>query len=66
MACFLLHNFIRRDMSNDPLEAAVDGESSTNTPDQDYIQHEYINYVDPTPEWTQFRDSIAMTMWNNR
>ncbi|XP_042064393.1 uncharacterized protein LOC121808099 isoform X2 [Salvia splendens] len=66
MACFLLHNFIRHEMSTDPFEEAVDGESSATGPDQVSPQPEYIDYVDPTPEWTQFRDSIAMAMWNNR
>lgn len=54
MACFLLHNFIRREMNTDPIEAVLEGENSVPIPEADYIPHDYIDYVDPTPEWTQF------------
>ena len=66
MACFLLHNFIRREMSVDPLEDALAGDASTNIHDDNYVAHQYIDVVEPSQEWTALRDTMAMNMWNSR
>lgn len=66
MACFLLHNFIRREMRVDPVEAALDGDESNVVHGENYIAINYVDCVEPSPEWTALRDSIAMEMWNNR
>ncbi|KAL1564378.1 hypothetical protein AAHA92_06729 [Salvia divinorum] len=36
------------------------------TTDEDFNVQEYVECVEPTAEWTQARDDIAMNMWNNR
>lgn len=66
MACFLLHNFIRREMEIDPVEAALDGYIDNLTPEPENIGVEYVDCVEPTAEWTHFRDNLALQMWNNR
>ena len=65
MACFLLHNFIRREMRVDPIEVELD---ATNPPEvaEDIGAQPYVNCVEPTAEWTEFRDNLALNMWNNR
>ena len=66
MACFLLHNFIRLEMPIDPFEAEIDGDSSVMGEEEQNIGLEYVDCIEPTAEWTQTRDDIAMHMWNNR
>ncbi|XP_047938396.1 uncharacterized protein LOC125186116 [Salvia hispanica] len=65
MACFLLHNFIRREMSIYPVEAGLDGDATTVVQADNYIANDYVECVEPTHEWTALRDSIAMNMWNH-
>lgn len=65
MACFLLHNFIRREMAIDPVEAELDGETMDYTEDEDFSAHEYVACVEPTADWTQKREELAAHMWNN-
>ncbi|GFQ06793.1 hypothetical protein PHJA_002823300 [Phtheirospermum japonicum] len=59
MACCLIHNFIRFEMSSDPIEAQL-----TETNDQydgaDVLPNEYIDQVEPSPEWTTWRDNFSM------
>ncbi|KAL1559488.1 hypothetical protein AAHA92_09825 [Salvia divinorum] len=66
MTCFLLHNFIRREMDVDPVEAELDGESFLSTNDEEVNTQDYVDCVEPSVEWTQIRDDIALNMWNNR
>ena len=66
MTCFLLHNFIRREMATDPIELELDGQPTAPTTDEHHVPREYIDYVEPSAEWTQMRDAIAMNMWNSR
>ncbi|XP_041993309.1 uncharacterized protein LOC121743961 isoform X1 [Salvia splendens] len=66
MACFLLHNFIRREMEVDPVEVELDGENGQPLVDEEFIGHDYVDFVEPSAEWTQSRDDIALNMWNNR
>ncbi|XP_041994111.1 putative nuclease HARBI1 [Salvia splendens] len=63
MACFLLHNFIRREMEIDPAEIELDGVSTA--VEEDNIGLDYVDCVEPSSEWTNLRDSIALDMWNN-
>ncbi|XP_047944172.1 uncharacterized protein LOC125190814 [Salvia hispanica] len=48
MACFLLHNFIRGEMSHDPIEEALDVEISRNEEDNDNGDMEFVDQVEPT------------------
>ncbi|XP_039138704.1 protein ALP1-like [Dioscorea cayenensis subsp. rotundata] len=60
-ACCLLHNFIRKEMEEDPAESEIDnlmlGENTEDDVDN-------ITAVDPTDEWTQFRNDMAVDMFN--
>ena len=59
MACCLLHNFIRFEMAVDPLENEFNDipENMDNT--------EYIDTVEPSDEWSDWRDNLAMDMYND-
>ncbi|KAK6151521.1 hypothetical protein DH2020_014156 [Rehmannia glutinosa] len=63
MGCCLLHNFIRTTMSRDPLEDEVPDlytdPSNTHNDDQ-----EYVDQVESSPMWTNWRDELAMSMYN--
>lgn len=65
MACFLLHNFIRREMVIDPFELELEEDTATEVQDEDNNVYDYVQAVEPTAEWTQLREDIAMEMWNN-
>ncbi|KAL5549125.1 hypothetical protein UlMin_004356 [Ulmus minor] len=62
MACFLLHNFIRREMPNDPYDNVVD------EPVEEFNQaKEYsgsISTIEPTDEWSEWRNNLAEQMYN--
>ncbi|XP_047952986.1 putative nuclease HARBI1 isoform X2 [Salvia hispanica] len=66
MSCFLLHNFIRREMENDPIEAELDGETMPFAQDAEFEGQEFVESVEPSAQWTQTREEIAQYMWNNR
>ncbi|XP_042058648.1 uncharacterized protein LOC121803013 isoform X1 [Salvia splendens] len=66
MAFFLLHNFIRREIEVDLVELELDTNNFTANTEEDNIVGEYVEYIEPSSEWTQFRDSVALNMWNNR
>ncbi|XP_042011747.1 protein ANTAGONIST OF LIKE HETEROCHROMATIN PROTEIN 1-like isoform X1 [Salvia splendens] len=66
MACFLLHNFIRREMATDPVEAELDEETWEYAADEEIAAQDYVGGVDPSAEWTQKREALATHMWNNR
>lgn len=63
MACFLLHNFIRREMPTDPIEAQLvsNVDYTANIPEVDGL--DYVDHVEPSAEWTQFRDALANALW---
>lgn len=65
MACFLLHNFIRGEIQNDPIEQQVDGATTDLEDEEVYGNTEYVDQVEPTTEWNQMRDDLANSMWNN-
>ncbi|KAL5554073.1 hypothetical protein UlMin_041474 [Ulmus minor] len=62
MACCLLHNFIRREMPNDPYDNVVD------EPVEEFNQaEEYsgsISTIEPTDEWSKWRNNLAEQMYN--
>ncbi|GFP94726.1 hypothetical protein PHJA_001617000, partial [Phtheirospermum japonicum] len=62
MACCLLHNFIRTTMANDPMqdEVAEDHTEHNHLPDDG----SYVDQVDTSMEWNQWRDEIAQSMFN--
>ena len=53
-------------MATDPIELELDGQPTAPTTDEHHVPREYIDYVEPSAEWTQMRDAIAMNMWNSR
>ncbi|XP_038713439.1 uncharacterized protein LOC120007310 [Tripterygium wilfordii] len=62
-ACCLLHNLIRREMRFDPIEAQLDTEFGQ-TFLNDYEHGEHIGIVEPSNEWTTWRDQLANEMFN--
>ncbi|XP_012853246.1 PREDICTED: uncharacterized protein LOC105972811 isoform X1 [Erythranthe guttata] len=62
MACCLLHNFIRTTNDFDPEENVVAQEIIRKNPDRSYA---VIQSVEPSDEWTAWRDTLAMNMYNN-
>ena len=61
MACCLLHNLINCEMTNvDTLDENEDeGDSNYATTGGDHI-----NYIEASNEWTQWRDDLAQSMFN--
>ncbi|XP_042011252.1 uncharacterized protein LOC121802092 isoform X2 [Salvia splendens] len=66
MACFLLHNFVRGEMHNDPIEQHVDGDTQPLVDEEIHGDLEFVDQVEPTSEWNQMRDDLANSMWSNR
>lgn len=63
MACFLLHNFIRNEMMNDPIEEAIDElQSDLHEEDVD-DKASYVDGIEATAEWNHKRDELANSMW---
>lgn len=62
MVCCLLHNFIRTHSDHDPEEESV----------PQFVQHEenndnndeYIDVVETSQAWTNWRDTLALSMYN--
>ncbi|XP_073119890.1 uncharacterized protein [Henckelia pumila] len=61
LACMLLHNFIRSEMPEDPLEE-VDEASNCNT---ENIEEDFIDNIESSPSWELWRDDLAMSMYNS-
>ncbi|CAN1335777.1 Protein ALP1-like, partial [Linum perenne] len=66
-ACCLLHNFIKREQGSDPFELAyIERENGhSTTPNTETIEY-VISSVQPSTEWTLFRNHKAQEMWANR
>lgn len=63
-ACFLLHNFIRNQMENDPLEVQMDSQGDDGSPsDPDDDRVDFIQSIEPTTAWAKKRDDLAAEMW---
>lgn len=65
MACFLLHNFIRGEMLNDPIKQHVDADTQDLDGEDGVAIPDFVDQVEPSTEWNQMRDELANTMWNN-
>ena len=63
MTCFLLHNFIRGEMPTDHIKAQFDGNVDYNSNIPDAEGAKFVDHVEPSSEWTQFRDNLANAMW---
>ncbi|KAL8494052.1 hypothetical protein ACS0TY_025017 [Phlomoides rotata] len=60
LACALIHNFIRNEMPNDPLEEDQPPDTTNQTHEE-----EYIDSVHPSQEWSNWRDNLAHEMYSN-
>ncbi|GFS29179.1 hypothetical protein Acr_00g0005690 [Actinidia rufa] len=62
-ACCLIHNLIKREMAVDPIEIEYTAWEQANVhvvpPD------DYVDTIEPTTQWTEMRDNLATTMYNN-
>lgn len=65
-ACFLLHNFIRSEMENDPIEQIFNEVGADTVDEENHVEIEYIDNVESSAAWNFQRDFIANTMWNAR
>ncbi|KAH6805242.1 hypothetical protein C2S51_030073 [Perilla frutescens var. frutescens] len=63
MACCLLHNFIRIDMPYDPLESTIP-EDWTNNASHEQLDEDFIDQVESSQQWNNWRDSLALNMYN--
>ncbi|XP_031281990.1 protein ALP1-like [Pistacia vera] len=61
-ACCLLHNFIRSELSIDPVEVELQQEVNDEGEQDD--EGELIRHVEPSTSWTAFRDNLAAEMFN--
>ncbi|KAL0375627.1 UNVERIFIED_CONTAM: hypothetical protein Scaly_0680300 [Sesamum calycinum] len=59
VACCLLHNFVRMEMPDDPLEGELSDE--VDMP----VDHgiEVVSTLDAIPQWTSWRDALAIDMY---
>ncbi|XP_057775148.1 uncharacterized protein LOC130994130 [Salvia miltiorrhiza] len=64
MACFILNNFIRAEMPDDPIEHEFDN-AATNEQNDAEIEGDFIDVIESSPAWNAERDAIAQSMWNN-
>ncbi|KAL0301353.1 UNVERIFIED_CONTAM: hypothetical protein Sradi_6412100 [Sesamum radiatum] len=65
VACCLLHNFVRMEMPDDPLEGELPNEADMPV---DHVI-EVVSTLDATPQWTAWRDALATDMyteWTHR
>ncbi|CAN1825636.1 Putative nuclease HARBI1, partial [Linum perenne] len=65
-ACCLLHNFIRQEAGVDALERAYTHRSTTEAAYMAEEMDEVSSTMQPTAEWTTFRNQKAQEMWRNR
>ncbi|KAL8502018.1 hypothetical protein ACS0TY_021228 [Phlomoides rotata] len=64
VACYLLHNYIRREMDVDPLEGSLDEYISTQSDEELVDEVEVIESLETTIEWNTWRDTVAHNMFN--
>lgn len=60
VACCLMHNFIRQEMAIDPFE---DEEIEVNH-EETRVDEDYINTVETSHVWTNFRENLAVEMFD--
>lgn len=63
MACFLLHNFIRSVMSDDPFEDIVDGLAEDLDEEGGDDDVGFVEGIDATAEWNNKRAELVNAMW---
>lgn len=65
-ACFLLHNFIRKEMYVDPIEQIIDEDDDGTDCTEEEQGHDvgYIDTVESSTEWNHFQDTVARQMWD--
>ncbi|XP_073034320.1 uncharacterized protein [Primulina eburnea] len=61
LACILLHNFIRTQMDEDPMDNV---EEYVRSPAND-TQNDFITTEESSIGWDAWRDELAMSMWNS-
>jgi hypothetical protein len=59
-ACCLLHNHIRREMRNDPIEPTYD-----ENPGFANVQGDRIQIVETSNEWSTWRDNLAIEIYKS-
>lgn len=64
IACCLLHNFIRREMSTDPMEEQLDTELEAQLHNEDMTHAAPINSIETSDAWSAWRENLATQMWN--
>lgn len=64
MACCLLHNFIKQEMGDHEIEANDDSDDQDGGFDVD-DQEELVSTVEPSDEWNNFRQNIAISSFNS-
>ncbi|KAL0434094.1 UNVERIFIED_CONTAM: hypothetical protein Slati_2743700 [Sesamum latifolium] len=57
LVCCLLHNFLRNEMPDDPLELEIPNQAES-CPDGN------VECIDTTTTWTNWRDQLASSMYN--
>ena len=68
IACFLLHNYIRKEMAIDPVEAELENEADIedDSDNEHIVGGDHISSVEPSASWTKKRDDMANAMWAER
>ncbi|XP_057773942.1 uncharacterized protein LOC130993181 [Salvia miltiorrhiza] len=64
MACFILNNFIRAEMPEDPIEQEFDS-ATMNEQDDVEGDAEFIDVIESSHLWNAERDAIADAMWQD-
>ncbi|KAL5570975.1 hypothetical protein UlMin_020572 [Ulmus minor] len=60
-ACCLLHNLIRREIDVDPAKCQFDNGTEVDENDRD---DDIVNTIEALHEWTEYRNMLAMQMYN--
>ncbi|XP_057788218.1 uncharacterized protein LOC131005322 [Salvia miltiorrhiza] len=63
MACFLINNFIRKEMPIDPIEEQLDAMPPQNDAMQEEAPDEFVEQVESSPQWHAARNALAEAMW---
>ncbi|CAI0388501.1 unnamed protein product [Linum tenue] len=65
VACCIIHNFIKREQGADQFERTYQDEEPEHHPSTEVETIDTCS-MHPCPEWTQYRNQIAISMWENR
>ncbi|XP_057803759.1 uncharacterized protein LOC131019093 [Salvia miltiorrhiza] len=63
MACFLINNFIRKEMPIDPIEEQLDAMPPQNGAMLEEAPDEFVEQVESSPQWQEARNALAESMW---